>query len=241
MKKIFTQIFIASILLISSCSLPAQQAPSDSEISTAAALTVQAMLAAATPLATPTASETPEPPATATATQPPMISVEGVTNCRAGPGTNYDRVAQLVPGQAVEIIGFFPSNYWIVKTANGECWVSAEFATPSGDFGSVPRVDAPPTPFGGAPNAPSFGKNGWTWFCYGSGEVDVELNWKDNSDNEKGFRVYRNEELVLELPAGATYFKETITYPGGQGLQYRVEAFNEAGGNSVFTQVLFCE
>jgi hypothetical protein len=119
--------------------------------------------------------------------------------------------------------------------------VTAELATPSVNFSVVPTVTAPPTPQGGAPDAPTFPKKGgWTWFCDGTGNTEVTLNWNDNADRETGYRVYRNGELVMELPANTTTFNENIPYPGEQGLTYIVEAFNEAGGASGSTEALFC-
>lgn len=237
MKKIMTFALAAGIF-ITACSMPTTQ-QQNSVIATAAALTVQAALNESTPLASPTF-------AIAQATQaptlsPPMASVGEVTNCRTGPDKNYDRVTQVVPNEPVKIIGFFPSTYWIVSTTNGECWLAAEFTTPSGNFGSVPRIAAPPTPLGEVPEAPSFSKNGWTWFCYGTGETDVTLSWNDNANNEKGYRVYRNGEIVIELPANSTLFKETVLYPGGEGLTYKIETFNEIGTSSGSTDTLFCE
>jgi hypothetical protein len=129
----------------------------------------------------------------------------------------------------------------VVSTSAGECWIDSEFATPVGNIKAVPTVTLPPTPLGGAPDAPSFSKNGWEWFCNGSGQVEVKLSWNDNSNTEKGYRIYRNEELVTELAANSTYFTEVIVYPGGEGLLYRVEAFNETGTASVSTEVLFCD
>jgi hypothetical protein len=239
MKKI--NLFLLLIgMLLTACTMPAS-ANDSTVISTAAALTVEAALSSApsTPLVTPTQKPT-QPTATLTAV-PPMISVGDVVNCRKGPGKDYDRIAQVVPNEPVKIIGYSPPNYWLVSTANGECWVSAEFATPSGNFGKVPRVTALPTTVGGVPEPPSFSKNGWGWFCYGTGLTDVELNWNDNADNEKGYRIYRNNEFAVELPANSTYFKENILYPGGQGLQYKVEAFNETGSAAGTTDVLFCD
>ena len=171
----------------------------------------------------------------------PMIDVGGVVNCRKGPSQNYERVTQLVPGQPVTIVGFLPPNYWLVSTVEGECWVTAELATPSVDFSAVPTVTAPPTPQGGAPQAPTFPKEGWTWFCDGAGNTEVTLHWNDNADHEIGYRVYRNGELVSELPANTTSFNENIVYPGEQGLIYIVEAFNEVGAASASTEALFCE
>jgi hypothetical protein len=242
MKRI-TGLLLTMGIFISSCNMPIAGAP-DPQIATSAALTVQAALNV-TPLASPTAESSVSSTATQTAGTPtysqPMISVGDVTNCRKGPGTNYERVAQILPTDRVEIIGFFPPNYWIVSSKFGECWVSGEFTTPIGSFSAVPTVNAPPTLEGGTPEAPTFSKNGWSYFCFGTGETEVTLIWNDNANNEKGYRIYRNNELVTELPENSTSFKETILYPGGDGLQYKVEVFNEIGATSGSTDTLFCQ
>jgi uncharacterized protein YgiM (DUF1202 family) len=130
MKKIFGLALVAGII-ISSCNLPAAGTP-DPQIVTAAALTVQAAINSSSntqPLASPTTVSV----AAATTATPtyskPFISVGDVTNCRTGPGVNYERVTQILPSDSVEIIGFFPPNYWIVSSSAGNCWVSGEFAT----------------------------------------------------------------------------------------------------------------
>jgi hypothetical protein len=242
MKKIIGLLLSIGIF-ISACNMPAAGAP-DPQIATAAALTVQAALNT-TPLASPVAGNTGAIAATQAISTPtysqPMVSVGEVTNCRSGPGTDYERIAQISPTEPVKIIGFFSPNYWIVSTKFGECWVSGEFTTPVGSFAAVPTVNAPPTLEGGTPEAPSFSKNGWSYFCYGTGETDVALIWNDNANNEKGYRIYRNNELLTELPADSTSFKETILYPGGAGLQYKVEAFNEIGATSSSTATLLCQ
>lgn len=196
----------------------------------------------AAPQATPPveSTSTRTPPQQQRPAEAPFIRVGEVVNCRTGPGINYDRVAQILPGDSAPVVGFFPPNYWIISTQNGACWITGEFSTPMGSFSAVPTVTAPPTPPGGAPAAPTFAKNGWTWFCYGSGDTDIELAWNDNADNEKGYRVYRNGELIAELPANSASFKETTPYLGGAGLQYTVEAFNQSGSASALTEILFC-
>jgi len=239
MRKILWLFLVAGVS-VSSCNMPSAEAQK-AQISTVAALTVQAALSAAPPRFTPLATPTLKVDQVTPTYSQPMASVGEVINCRKGPSKNYDRVTQIMPNQPVKIIGFFPPNYWVVSTVHGECWLSGEFATPSGDFKSAPTVTAPPTPQGGAPKAPTFSKGGWVWFCYGTGKTDVTLNWNDNADHEKGYRVYRNDELVIELPANSTSFMENVTYPGGQGLTYRVEAFNEVGASSGSTETLFCE
>lgn len=227
MKKFLVSSFLF-VVSISSCNMPASTA--DPQIATAAALTVQAALEATPPLASPTANV--QPTATVAISTPtfsqPMASVEDVTNCRKGPGTSYERVTQLIPLESVKIVGFYPPNYWIVSTKDGECWLSGEFVTPSGSFGAVPTVTAPPTQQGGTPEAATFPKNGWTFYCY-TGQADITLSWNDKADNETGYRIVRNGEAIADLPANSTYFEETISLASGQSVEYKIRAYNQAG------------
>jgi hypothetical protein len=231
MKRILGLLLMVGVL-ISSCNLPTAGAP-DPQIATAAAMTVLAALNAITPLASPTAGNSVVSTATKAISTPtysqPMASVGDVTNCRKGPGKNYERVTQILPADSVKIIGFFSPNYWVVSTKDGDCWLSGEFATPVGSFAAVPTVTAPPTPQGGAPEAASFPKNGWTFFCYGPGQADITLSWNDNADNESGYRVLRNGEKIAELPANSSYFAETIDLLSGQSVAYQIQAYNESG------------
>lgn len=248
MKRFFS-FTLAIGLFISSCSMPALNGMTDAEVATAAAMTVQAALAAV-PRATPTlvvsnqngAPETPIVQITSTPNAAEArANFDDAINCRLGPGVNYDRVFQTKPGDSFKIVGIFPPNFWVISTGAGECWISGEFATPMGNLQTVPTVTLPPTPAGGAPEAPTFSKNGWSWFCQGTGQVEVTLVWTDNANTEKGYRVFRNDELATELPANSTFFKEVLVYPGGQGLLYKIEAFNEVGAASVLTEILFCD
>jgi hypothetical protein len=242
MKKILG-LFLALSVLVSSCNMPSAGTP-DPQIATAAALTVQAALNEITPQASPTSSNTGITTPTKAASTPtfsqPMASVGEVVNCRKGPGTNYERVTQILPAESVKIIGFFSPNYWVVSTKDGDCWLSGEFATPVGSFAAVPTVTAPPTPAGGAPDAASFSKNGWTFFCYGTGQADITLSWIDNANNESGYRVLRNSEKVSELPANSTYFAETIDLLSGQSVGYQIQAYNESGEVNSSTASITC-
>jgi hypothetical protein len=56
----------------------------------------------------------------------------------------------------------------------------------------------------------------------------LRIDWADNSINEDGFRVTRDDQLITTLPANST----TYTDQGWSALVsscYRVVAFNEAG------------
>ena len=242
MKRILW-LYLVTGLLISSCTLPAAGAP-DPQIATAAALTVQAALSAVTPLASPTAGTSVVSTATKAVSTPtysqPMASVGDVTNCRKGPGKDYERVTQILPSESVKIIGFFSPNYWIVSTKDGDCWLSGEFTTPVGSIASVPTVSAPPTPLGGTPEAATFPKNGWTFFCYGPGQADITLTWNDNADSESGYRIMRDGEKVTELPANSTTFAETTDLLTGETVEYQIQAYNEIGESNSPTASITC-
>ncbi len=236
MKKTIGLVLLLG-MIVSSCNLPGTGAP-DPQVATAAALTVQAAIDAppnSEPLASPTAGGLKE--STPTYSKP-MASVGDVTNCRTGPGVNYERVTQILPADSVEIVGFFPPNYWIVSTSAGNCWVSGEFTTPVGSYTSLPTVTAPPTPQGGAPDNVSLQK--WDISCdYVKNEASVTIIWSDK-ENESGYRVIRNGELVAELPENSTTFQETISLLAGQSVGYNVIAFNTIGSNSSSLITLTC-
>ena len=233
---------LAASLILASCNLPGSGAPSP-DAATAAAMTVQAAIDNnQSPLASPTTGTTDNssgPQATSSAGNgKPFASFEDVTNCRTGPGVNYERVTQIQPGFAVEIIGYFPPNYWIVSTDKGPCWVAGEFVTPSGSVSTVPTVTAPPTPEGKAPQNISLQK--WDIFCnYTTNEAQVSIAWSDKED-ETGYRIVRNDVVIAELPADTTEFKETITLLSGQTVGYSIIAFNAIGSTQSKTISLGC-
>ncbi len=209
-----------------SCNVPGTT-PAEGNVMTAAALTVDAALS------TPGASPLPSPTGLAGTTTPPftqpMLSVGEVTNCRSGPGAGYDKVVQLTPGQQVEILGSLPPDYWLVDTDQGNCWVAVEFATPVGNYLTVPTVTAPPTPNGRAPEPPTFPQNAWSYFCYGTDQADIALSWNDKADNETGYRILRNGKSVADLPPNSTSFKETIKLASGESVDYQIQAYNVQG------------
>ncbi len=108
--------------------------------------------------------QTPEPPETEeqeptatlsptimlTATRSvPVVTVSRSTNCRTGPGQDYDRIGALTVGQEAEVIARnADSSYWIIRNPNraGECWLWGFYATVEGPTVNLPVWEPPPTP-----------------------------------------------------------------------------------------------
>ncbi len=239
MRRLLFSSATAMMIFLSACNIPVQETTTSPEVATAAALTVQAALnEEPIPLFTPTVATDASNGATPTFSKP-VMGVGDVVNCRKGPGTNYERVIQLLPNDQMDIIGFYPPNYWVVQSSSGPCWVSGEFATPMGSFAVVPTVTAPPTPEGNAPDGVSLQK--WDIFCnFQTLQADITIQWSDKVDDETGYRVVRNGSVVVELPANTTKYLETIPLTSGQSVTYSIVVFNAIGTASSSTITLSC-
>jgi hypothetical protein len=235
MKRI-ALLMMTLVVILSACNMPASGETSP-DIATAAALTVEAALNV-TPLASPAFVEQSVNAETKPVNSQPLASFEDVTNCRTGPGVNYQRITQIPPLVSVDIIGFFPPNYWVVNTDAGPCWVAGEFVTPSGSMAAVPTVTAPPTPQGDGPQSVSIQK--WNIACnYETNEADVSLAWQDK-DGEDGYRIIRNGEVIAELSANSSQFGEVITLLAGQTVGYSIVAFSATGSEASKTITMSC-
>ncbi len=172
----FTQrrVLLIAVMLVFvlACNLPQPTPPPNTiNASTAAALTVAAVvnqpqpspLPSATLPAAPAASETFTPlatlsptPAFTSTSSVPLISVSVDTNCRTGPGIVYDRVGGLLVEETAEVIARDPSGQnWYIRdneSPTGFCWVWGQYATVIGNTSLIPVYTPPPTPT----PAPSF-------------------------------------------------------------------------------------
>jgi hypothetical protein len=148
------------------CDLPVMVPTADPAMAqTLAALTVAAMQPPPTltllpsdtpvPMLAPTGTLTPTstflPTASFTSTPvPPVISVSVDTNCRTGPGKNYDQVGSLLVGATAEVFAKDPSGeFWYIQNpddSNGFCWVWGQYATITGDVIFLPIYTPPPSP-----------------------------------------------------------------------------------------------
>ncbi|MGH9785058.1 MAG: choice-of-anchor Q domain-containing protein [Terriglobia bacterium] len=154
--------------------------------------------------------------------------------CWKGPGTQYDGVSSLQSGTEVTVLGIGAVEGWFVvhnPRYNVPCWFDANYLDvgPSLDLDTLQIFPVPPLPtatptLAVAPNAPS-GVDANTTVC--NGGYQVTITWNDNSNNEQGFRVYRNGSLIATLGPNVEVF---VDNPGGSGpYTYYVVAFNSSG------------
>lgn len=240
------------LFALAACNLPQSAKPPAMAVEDQAATLVEETLQAEqqpvtlpSPQATPTlaVTETPQPTITPTYSLPVLVVSED-TNCRAGPGQDYEIIAVIRSGKQVEVVGHSTNgNYWIVKEAAGNpCWLWGEYATPSGSIHTVPSMTPPPTTTPGLPAAPSNLRYNFVCAYNGIGsDVTTSLEWNDKARDEKGYRIYRDGAFIAELPANSTSFVETAAIPLGAQVTYSVEAFNDTGASARATISFTCQ
>jgi hypothetical protein len=234
--------FIVLLSITQACNLQTSAKPTlsvDDQAATIIAQTLQAgnenggdMPFTATFSTMPQATSTHAPTATITPTYSlPMLTVQESTNCRSGPGQDYEVVFTYLQGKKLEIVGHYPQeNYWLVKSAEsstGECWLWGEYAEVTGSYWVVSSVTPPATPTIPPPLAPAVT---WEFNCdYNTNQLDVSFTWTDNATNEAGYRVIRNDQAVVELPANTTAYTDTYLFDSGERVVYQIEAYNVTG------------
>jgi hypothetical protein len=155
---------------------------------------------------------------------PPVFTFSQNAHCRRGPGLAYSILTSLLDGQQVQVEGRNQAGTWLwIRLPDGgaRCWVALSTGVFSGDLEELQIVEAPPPP---PPAAPSNLQAGTT--CT-TNQYAVTLTWQDNADNETGYRVYRDGQLLATLGPNATQYVDNP--PGSGPYSYYVEAYNEAG------------
>jgi hypothetical protein len=249
----------ALLAAVLACNLPSSQRPVQAPTDQADV----AVEASDTPAftATPQFTETPSLTPTITLTPTPTVPQVGVTsatNCRTGPGTEYDLLLTLQPGQVVEVIAKYPpDNYWIIKMPSGGiCWLWGQYAVVSGNTAVLPEYAPPPTPTPSLPANPSrltvdvtckLVKKGSGPIFLLVNEVHAEINWHDNASNEDGYRVWRDDTLIGDLSPNTEGIEDDTTLPGlvlsgspTPSLTYTVQAYNTAGKSKKIWETVDC-
>ena len=256
-KKPLLLLSVLLMIALTACNLPSGQSMEVSDL--ALTITAQALLLET---GTPTliqATSTPQFTATLGFTSTPAVptvTVSQNTNCRTGPGTQYDLVGGLLVGQSAEVVGKnSASNYWIIKTpgGSGTCWLWGQYATVSGNVAALQEYTIPPTPTPSAtptptstPTPPAAVTN------LVAAKVCIPLpppnfqytgniTWQDNSNNEKGFNVYFNGGLFGTVgPNITTHPIPPLVFPLGMPITMSVEAFNDGGKSAKVDVVIIC-
>lgn len=188
-----------------------------------------------TPFASPVAST-----ATPTSTPAqPTLQINTNVNCRSGPGGNFQVVTSYAAGTTLDLAGKNSEPaYWQVKIPNSSetCWIDAQYATPSGDFESLPTV-TPEVSSQSAPTQP--GLKQWN-YSYANPKLTMSLSWYAKSDNVNGYRVYRSGNQIADLSANTTSYSETVDCAYGSQMTYAVEAYNNAGVSPQLTKTIPC-
>ncbi|RPI89041.1 MAG: SH3 domain-containing protein [Chloroflexi bacterium] len=243
---------LSLLLAILACNLPVEQIVAPGDVQTAAALTVQAVFL--TPSLTGNESPSPAPKTPSVTSSPgltmtvtptysvPMLTVQESTNCRTGPGESYEIVFTYTSGKKLEVVGRYdPGNFWLVKSnesPSGTCWMWGEYAEVTGSYWAVSSVTPPPTSTERPPLAATLLE--WSYQCEGR-TINFTVEWRDNANNETGYRLFRNEELLVELPANTTTYAEAYTPPQGQAATYAIQVYGPAGSASTYVGSMRCD
>ncbi|MBN1303717.1 MAG: SH3 domain-containing protein [Anaerolineales bacterium] len=229
---------IVSFLLLFSL-LPACNLPKKDDLTTeqkAATAVAQTLTAIGPPSETPTAKATAtlKPTATITpTTEPtyslPMLKINESTNCRSGPGQEFEILNTFLPGASVKILGAYPG-YWIVEYEESKsCWVWGEYAEASGSHWTAPTMTAPPFPTIAPPATPVNLK--YEYVCEWNGanlEAKVSLSW-NGASNVLGYLLYRNDVQIADLTPNITNYTDISITTGGESITYSLQAWNNGG------------
>lgn len=236
---------IVLLVALAGCNMPVEQLPPPDEVQTAAALTLQALLTpsgtvstpptrVATRTSSPRVTETASTAATAATITPtysvPMLTVRGSTNCRTGPGEDYEIIFTYLSGKELEIAGRYdPGDFWLVKSSEsptGTCWLWGEHVDVTGSYWAVSSVTPPPTVTARPPRAP--GILNWEFLCSG-GTLTFTVTWADNANNEAGYRIFRNGQPLIDLPADTTTYTDSYVNSPDESVEYYLQAFGPSG------------
>lgn len=164
--------------------------------------------------------------------EPTAVALKDV-NCRLGHGLMFDAIDILLQHEVVRVVARNADNSWwkvVDPRGLGQCWVSSITVAVSDAAHQtpvlfVPTPTPPATPTPEPPAAPGrlVARNGCS-----STTRQVSLTWRDNSNNEDGFRVMRDGKVIATIGPNSTSY---IDEPGNGAHTYSIVAFN-AGGQS---------
>jgi hypothetical protein len=171
-----------------------------------------------------------------------MLTVKESTNCRTGPGEDYEIVFTYLTGKQLEIVGRYdPGNFWLVKSnesPNGTCWLWGEFVEVTGSYWAVSSVTPPATVTSAPPRAA--GLISYEFFCPSLDVMNITIIWADNASDETGYRILGNGQVIAELPANATTYTESIQLKSGQSAEFYIQVHSPNGSANTRVGIVSC-
>jgi hypothetical protein len=77
------------------------------------------------------------------------------------------------------------------------------------------------------PNTPTWSVYNYTCeLADGGATMTMNLAWKDRSNSEEGYRVYRDKKVIATLAPNSTTYVDVIFVATGKTVSYSVEAFS---------------
>ncbi len=204
-----------------------------------------------------TSTPTLPPPPTATATSTmPLVSVSVNTNCRLGPGTDYKIVSMLLIGEETEIVARDPSGeYWYIRNVNNPsqfCWLWGNYATPTGNYASLP-VFTPmptPTPVYSATPSPGFTVSfneidscvGWNleFLITNTGSIIIESHSITITDNDTTKSVYISNDKFEEWNGCLVESSQSDLLPGEAGYAVSGTLLDDPSGHDIDATIRVC-
>jgi hypothetical protein len=127
-----------------------------------ATITAQALIIAGQVEVTSAPTSEPSLTPSETTSSAPMVTVSIDTNCRTGPGGNYEQIGNLMVGESAVVVGIYNNGtFWVIENpeAPGTCWLWGQYATVTGDTSDLSEIIPPPEPTWTTVAGPGNGSN----------------------------------------------------------------------------------
>jgi len=175
----------------------------------------------------------------------------------ANPGQTFKVVGKNTPTNYLIINDPTGGTCWLWgqnAVVTGDLSILPEYpapAAPTAKSTNTPKASKTPKPTSTRTSTPGplppAGPSGMSYDRSCEGYIDADgftpkwsesitLTWQDNADNETGYRLYRNNSALPDLPPNSTTYHMTLRYTQGTGGplfdNFQVEAFNGAGSSA---------
>jgi hypothetical protein len=111
--------------------------------------------------------------------------------------------------------------------------------TQEANITSTLMVSASPVSTPSSMNTPSWSAYSYTCeLAAGGGTMTMNLAWADRSNNEDGYRVYRDKQVIATLAPNSTSYIDVAFVATEGKLNYSIEAYNkdwQASGSTIST------